>query len=103
MADPDSVFHYYKKLIALRKQYDVIVEGRYELIMEDDPQLFAYTRTTEDERLLCVCNYSGQPAPVALPERFEGAACLITNLGRKAFTGSMTLKPYECFVLYARS
>jgi len=41
MNDPDSVFSYYKKLIALRKQYDVVAYGRYQLIMEDDPQVYA--------------------------------------------------------------
>ena len=68
--------------------------------MEDDPQIFAYTRTLENERLLIVCNYSNDAAAFMLPEEFEGAKCLITNLGREEIAGTMTLKPYECFVLY---
>ena len=102
VGDPDSVFSYFKQLIALRKQYEVIPYGKYDLIMADDPQIFAYTRTLGDERLLCVCNYSDEDAPFSLPEEFEGAKRLITNLGREAITGSMTLKPYECFVMYHR-
>jgi len=94
------VFSYYKKLLALRKQYDIITYGRYQLIMEDDPQVYAYTRTLENERLLIVCNYSNDDAAFTLPEEFEGAKCLIQNMDRAAITGSMTLKPYECFVLY---
>ena len=100
VGDPDSVFSYYKGLIALRKQYDVVTYGRYQLILEDDPQVFAYTRTLENERLLVVCNYSDNAAAFTLPEEFEGAKCLITNLGREEIAGTMTLKPYECFVLY---
>ena len=100
MGDPDSVFSYYKKLLALRKQYEIITYGSYKLIMEDDPQVYAYTRTLENERLLIVCNYSNDAAAFTLPEEFEGAKCLITNLKREEITGSMTLKPYECFVLY---
>ena len=100
MGDPNSVFSYYKKLLSLRKQYDIITYGRYQLIMEEDPQVYAYTRTLESERLLIVCNYSNDDAAFTLPEEFEGAKCLIQNMDRAAITGSMTLKPYECFVLY---
>ena len=100
MGDPNSVFSYYKKLLALRKQYDIITYGSYKLIMEDDPQVYAYTRTLDSERLLIVCNYSNDDAAFTLPEEFEGAKCLIQNMDRAAITGSMTLKPYECFVLY---
>lgn len=99
MKDPNSVFSYFKKLIALRKQYEIITYGSYRLIMEDDPQIFAYTRTLGDEQLLIVCNYSSEDAPFTLPEAFEGTACLIQNMERGAITGSMTLRPYECFVL----
>ena len=102
LGNPDSVFHYFKRLIALRKQYEVIPYGTYRLIMENDPQIFAYTRTLEDERLLVVCNYSNEDAAFELPAEFEDAQCLITNLGRGKITEKMVLKPYECFVLYHR-
>ena len=62
--------------------------------------MFAYTRTMDEKRLLCVCNYSDQQAAFELPAEFEGADCLITNLGRENVSGGMMLKPYECFVLY---
>ena len=102
LGNPDTVFHYFKRLIALRKQYEVIPYGTYRLIMENDPQIFAYTRTLEDERLLVVCNYSNEDAAFELPAEFEDAQCLITNLGRGKITEKMVLKPYECFVLYHR-
>ena len=49
-ADPDSVFHYYKKLIALRKQTPIMVYGKYEPMLEDSEDLFVYTRTLEQEK-----------------------------------------------------
>ena len=101
MGDPDSVFSYYKKLLTLRKRYPVVTYGSYALLLPDDPQIFAYTRTLDGERLLCVSNYSDSDAMYELPAAFEGAQCLITNLGREAVSGRMTLRPYECFVLLA--
>ncbi len=53
LADPGSVLNYYKQLIALRKQHPVMVYGRYDLIEETDPWVYAYTR--EDERNKAPC------------------------------------------------
>ena len=44
LSDEDSIFYYYQKLIGLRKQHKVIVHGDYQLLLEDDPQIFAYIR-----------------------------------------------------------
>lgn len=56
--DPDSVFTYYKTLIRLRKEHDIIVYGSYRLLCPEDEKLFAYTRTLGDEKLLVLCNFS---------------------------------------------
>ncbi len=61
-ADPDSVFHHYRRLIELRHQHPVIVEGRFELLLPDHEQLWAFTRTLGDTRLLVVANCSSAPA-----------------------------------------
>lgn len=116
-SDPDSVFHYYKKLIALRKKYPVIVYGKYELLLEDSEQLFVYTRTYENEKLLTVCNFSNQEYSFQMPEGFRNASCMITNMDNYSDTLTQTsvdtfvnhhvynketvvLRPYESFVLY---
>ncbi len=116
-SDPDSVFHYYKKLIALRKKYPVIVYGKYELLLEDSEQLFVYTRTYENEKLLTVCNFSNQECSFQMPEGFRNASCMITNMDNYSDTLTQTsvdtfvnhhvynketvvLRPYESFVLY---
>ncbi|PTY82981.1 alpha-glucosidase, partial [Heyndrickxia sporothermodurans] len=50
LTDEDSIFHYYKKLIQLRKQHDIIVYGTYDLILPDHNEIFAYTRTLGEEK-----------------------------------------------------
>ena len=100
LEDPDSVFHYYQKLIRLRKEKDIIVYGEFEPLYREDDQIFAYTRKQDQEKLLTVCNFSDKNAEVEVPEEFKGAECLITNLGRKEFEGKIVLNPYEAFVLY---
>lgn len=98
--DPDSIFHYYQKLIALRKEKEIIVYGEFEPLCREDDQIFAYMRKLDEERLLTVCNFSEQSAEFEVPAEFEGSRCLITNLDRKVFAGKVVLKPYEAFVLY---
>lgn len=99
-ADPDSVFHYYKKLIALRKAYPVIVYGKYELLLADSEELFVYTRTLEQEKLLVVCSFCDHETHATIPAAFLGADCLISNRERTYTDAELTLAPYEAFVLY---
>lgn len=100
LGDPDSVFHYYQKLIRLRKEKDIIVYGDFEALCRDDDKIFAYTRKLDQKKLLTVCNFSDQDAEMEIPEEFAGAQCLITNLGRTVFDRNFVLRPYEAFVLY---
>lgn len=117
LADSNSVFHYYKKLIALRKKYPIIVYGKYELMLEDSEDIYAYTRTLGKEQLLVVCNFTKKQVPFSIPKQFEKAVCLISNmdevkkeqeekakedneLATKAKSEEIFLKPYEAFVLY---
>ena len=100
LEDPNSIFHYYQKLIRLRKEKDIIVYGGFEPLYRDDEQIFAYTRKQDQVKLLTVCNFSDKNAEVEVPEEFKGAECLITNLGRKEFERKIVLNPYEAFVLY---
>ena len=102
LEDPNSIFHYYQKLIRLRKEKDIIVYGGFEPLYRDDEQIFAYIRRQEQEKLLTVCNFSDKNAEMEIPEEFKGAECLITNLDRTVFEGKIVLKPYEAFVLYKK-
>lgn len=101
--DPDSILHYYKKLIELRKQYDVITYGNYELLLGNHPRIWAYIRRTEDEVLLTVSNYYGEETEWVLPEEvsFEGwnSEVLISNYADPAQDYKrINLRPYEAVV-----
>lgn len=96
----NSVFHYYKKLIALRKQYEIIVYGKYELLLPDSEEIYAYTRTLEDEKLLVVCNFTENKVAYDVPEKFSRAQgnVLITNYARTQLEPNIILQPYEAIV-----
>ena len=96
LADPDSVFHYYKKLIQIRKNHDVIRSGGFTLLCPEDEKVFAYTRDTENAHLLVVCNFSGVEQGFQVPERFRDAQVLIANYKGRA----QGLRPYEAMMLY---
>ncbi|RIX48593.1 alpha-glucosidase [Paenibacillus nanensis] len=66
--DPDSIFHYYKKLIALRKQHAIITYGRYELILPEHDEIYAYTRELDGELWLVMLNFFGGEPVFELPE-----------------------------------
>ena len=102
LKDPNSIFHYYQKLISLRKEKDIIVYGGFEPLYRDDEQIFVYTRKLDQEKLLIVCNFSERNAEMEIPGEFKESECLITNLDRTVFEGKIVLKPYEAFVLYKK-
>ena len=96
LADPDSVFYYYQKLIELRKNYSVFRDGRFDLLEPEDEKIFAYTRDTETEHLLVVCNFTAETLPFEVPERFRESELLIGNYAETA----PGLRPYEAAMLY---
>ena len=94
--NPDSVFHYYRKLIELRHTYPVIVYGKYEELLCDDPNVFAYRRVLGNQSLLVICNYTAAEIKCVLAEDMQGIE-LISNY-EKHVEGR--LQPYEAIVLY---
>ncbi len=100
LEDPDSVFYHYQKLIALRKQYPVIVSGEYKLLLPDSEEVFAYERILNGEKLLVVCSFSREETKVSLPEEYAGGTCLISNYGADDWSLDGKLRPYEAFVSY---
>jgi glucan 1,6-alpha-glucosidase len=96
LADPESVFYYYQKLIKIRKEYDVIRSGGFTLLCPEDEKVFAYTRDTEDKHLLVVCNFSEEEQAFQIPEQFRDAQVLIGNYKDRADV----LRPYEAYMLY---
>lgn len=93
----DSVFHYYQKLIRLRKENEIIVYGNYELLLPEDENIFAYIRTLDNQKLLVVCNFSKSEQKFDF-SGYENAKVLISNYNRDAREDGI-LKPYEATVL----
>lgn len=102
LADPNSVFHYYQKLIQLRKQNPVMVYGTYDLILADHPEIYAFTRTLGDERWLVILNFMRHTPEFVMPAdiKFSASGLLIGNY--EVDTGqavrTFTLRPYEARV-----
>lgn len=91
----DSVFHYFQKLIRLRKEHEIIVYGTYDLLLPESKELYAYTRTLGEEQLLVVCNFTDKQVPFELPEKFLQGEILIQNYSGTAVKSLMELRPYE--------
>ena len=98
--DPDSVFAYYKKLIALRHTNEVMVNGVYDVLIPDHPQIYAYTRTLGDKQLLVLCNDSEKEVgvPAEIEEKIAGAQGILIQNYKDVKAG--VLRPYEA-VVYA--
>jgi oligo-1,6-glucosidase len=77
-ADPDSVFHHYRRLIALRHAEPAVADGDFTMLWPDDPQVYAYTRRLDGVELLVVANLSGAPAAPDL-SAWSGAELLLAN------------------------
>jgi Glycosidases len=102
LADSNSVFHHYKKLIQLRKENPVIVYGTYDLMLDSHEEIYAFTRTLEEERLLVILNFSGNNPEFQLPGNisFVSTELLISNyeVNSNEDIHQITLRPYEARV-----
>ena len=90
LADPDSVFYYYQKLISLRKAHKVFREGSFTLLLPQDEQRFVYRRDAGDEHMLVICNFAPETVSldnISIPEK----AYLLSNYAHQ----TDCLQPYE--------
>ena len=95
LEDKDSVFYYYQKLIRLRHENEIIVEGVFHGLLEDNDDIYAYERTLSDEKLVVACNFTNKEVPCDLFEGKEGEE-LITNYKNHV---AGVLQPYETRVI----
>ena len=104
--DKNSIFYYYKKLIALRKEYDVIAYGDFKIILEDDSQIFAYIRSFKDGKLLVINNFYGKETVFNLPEELllNGQSTILISNYKDTINNiqKLTLRPYESIVFYIK-
>lgn len=89
--DQNSIYNYYKKLIALRKEVECIVDGDFNLVLPENDDIFAFTRQNKDSKITVVANFTSKT--MAMPLALEGAL-LIGNYN----DASKELRPYEVLV-----
>ncbi|MEV5109296.1 alpha,alpha-phosphotrehalase [Bacillus sp. LBA3-1-1.1] len=103
LEEKESVFYHYKKLIELRKTYDVITEGEYAILDENHPKIWAYTRTVNDEVLLVINNFYGEEITYSVPVhvQLDGMKQEVVLSNYKDSSTDITklnLRPYESIV-----
>ncbi len=100
-ADPDSVFHHYRRLIALRHDEPVVAHGDFRMLLAGDERIYAFTRRLDDTELLVIGNFSSAPAVCDLPDGAAWAASevLIGNCPQSEPPGEQfRLAPWEARV-----
>ncbi|MGL6177547.1 MAG: alpha-amylase family glycosyl hydrolase, partial [Vibrionaceae bacterium] len=105
-ADPHSVWHFYRRMIALRKAHTSLITGRYQLLLENDPQIYAYQRIAEDGVCTIITNLSGRDARVELDIAGLGE-CVLHNQPSDADVGAFTANslapPYAAYVFIQKN
>lgn len=99
--DTDSIYHFYRRLIQLRKQYPVITYGDYTLLEENNKEVYVYLRTWENEKILVMCNFSEEEQQIKMQSHLRTWRILIKNYDvMSEWKDSFVLRPYEAIVLY---
>lgn len=100
LAEPRSIYHYYQRLIALRKRESVLRDGRFELLLPNDKALFAYTRTTATEKIFVIANMSEEAVTTIPSLAVEGAfETLLGNYEQAPDLANLqSLRPYEAVI-----
>ena len=100
IADPNSVFHYYRRLIELRHREPVVARGDFTMLLPDDPNVYAFTRRLDDVELLVLANFSSGHVSAQVPdaEAWLSSELVLTNLDQGSRASSMELAPWESLI-----
>ncbi|MBH0230511.1 glycoside hydrolase family 13 protein [Halobacillus yeomjeoni] len=100
LKQPDSILNYYKDMIRLKKKYDLFTYGIYDLMLKDDPQIYAYTRTLDQHYALVISNLTNEEAVFTSPHKLSSEQMILNNyeVERHEDLQSITLKPFEARV-----
>ena len=97
--DEDSIFNYYRKLIALRKEHRVIALGKTIPLAENDENIYMFKRVLENEELLVVTNFYNVECSIELDFEIKGYECILSNNGEKVtLEKNLKLQPYDALV-----
>ena len=99
LKDNDSIFYHYKKLIEIRKNNETIIYGDYNLLCEDDKNIFAYTRKLDGDTILVVCNFYNIETKINYEGDYESLEILISNYSDSSINlSNLKLRPYEAIM-----
>ncbi|SDP32586.1 glycoside hydrolase family 13 protein [Halobacillus aidingensis] len=98
--DPHSILNHYKEMVRLKKQHDLFTYGTYELILPEDKQIYAYTRTLGDKTALVITNLTKNAAAFTSSYTLNSEDLILSNLivDKHVDVKSFTLKPFEARV-----
>lgn len=101
VSDEHSIWNHYRKLISLRKDYPITVHGRYQSFLDQHPDVFVYTRSLKEARLVVIASFSSKQLSLELPHELRTSGrCLITNYDEvDTLSTSLVLRPYEAFAI----
>ena len=98
--DQNSVLNHFRKMVALRKDNLLLVYGNYEIIQDDHPTIYAYSRTLEDQQMIILLKFSELESSISLPNFDHNKEVLINNYNELSIDeNTITLKPYQAVVL----
>jgi oligo-1,6-glucosidase len=98
--DQNSVLNHFRKMVALRKDNLLLVYGNYEIIQEEHPTIYAYSRTLDDQQMIILLNFSELESSISLPNFDHNKEVLINNYNEFSVDkNTITLKPYQAVVL----
>lgn len=100
MAEEDSVYHYYKKLIRLRKENEIMVQGRFAPLLEEDDHIYAYERLWEGKKIVVACNFTKEVQACDLFQGLVDGKELISNYKEHK---SGVLQPYEAIAVLCKA
>lgn len=97
--DSSSVLNHFRKLVTLRKNRPVLIYGKYEILQKEHPQVYAYTRTLGQEKILVLLNFSNRPADIDLAQLDRVQTVLVNNYPTVTRHGnSLTLQAYQALI-----
>ncbi len=103
MAEEDSIYHFYRKLIAMRKEKAVISKGSIEFLMQENPDVLAYRRRYQGEEVVVLNNLTGKEAAVLAESVWCGYEKILGNYeDSRTMEGAVRLRPFEVLVLEKR-
>lgn len=101
--DENSILNYYRKLIALRKEYKVIALGKTIPLLEDNKNIYMFKRESEDEELLVITNFYGTKCELELDFEIEGYECILSNGDNNIkLEKKLELQPYDALVFFRK-